>query len=132
LDPLTAARLLPLEERRQDAGDAVHAGPGIADLGARDEGRTILEAGRARGTAHALRDVLIGFAIGVGAGAEAFDRGVDHPGIELVDDLPAEALAGERAGREVLDQNIAGLDQPLEDLLALLGLGIDGDAALVA
>ena len=46
------------------------------------------------------------------------------------DRVVAEPHAVERAGGEVLDQHVAGLDQPLDDLLALLVLGVDGDRAL--
>jgi hypothetical protein len=41
------------------------------------------------------------------------------------------AHAVEHARGEVLDQHVAGLDQRLEDLLALLVLGVEGDGALV-
>ena len=37
-------------------------------------------------------------------------------GLSLVDVLPGEPHAVERAGREVLHQHVALLDQPIEDL----------------
>ena len=82
--------------------------------------------------ASALRDVLVDLAVLVGAGAEALDRRDDHARIELVDVLPGEAHAVERAGRKVLHQHVAVPDQALDDLLALRVLAVDGDRALVA
>ena len=40
-------------------------------------------------------------------------------GLSLLDALPGEAHAVERAGREILDHHVAGLDQLFEHLLAL-------------
>ena len=48
-----------------------------------------------------------------------------------MDALPGEPHAIERAGREVLDQHVAGLHQPLEHGHALLALGVERDRALV-
>ena len=107
-------------------------GAGIADLRAGDERRPLAEAGGGGGAAGALGDVLVDLAVLVGAGAEALDRGHDHARVELVDVLPGEPHAVERAGREVLHQHVAMLDQALDDLLALGMLGIDRDRALVA
>ena len=53
-------------------------------------------------------------------------------GLSLVDVLPGQPHAVERAGREILHQHVAVLDQPVEDLLALGVLGVDRDRALVA
>jgi hypothetical protein len=78
-----------------------------------------------------LRDVLVDLAILVRTGAEALDRCDDHARIELLDALPGEAHAVERAGREVLDQHVAMPDQRLEHRLALRMLRIEGDRALV-
>ena len=118
-------------ERRDDAERQMQAGAAVADLRAGDERRAVAEAGGGGRAAGALRDVLVDLAVLVGAGAEALDRGVDHARVELLDALPGEPHAIERAGREVLDQHVAGLDQALEDLHALLVLAVDGDRALV-
>ena len=48
-----------------------------------------------------------------------------------MDVLPREAHSIERAGREVLDQHVARLDQAVDDFLALRVLGVDRDGALV-
>ncbi len=103
----------------------MEAGAAVADLRAGDQRRAVVEAGRRGGAAGALRDVLVDLAVLVGAGAEALDRGDDHARVQLLDALPGEAHAVERAGREILDQHVAGLDQRLEHLLALLVLGVD-------
>ncbi len=107
-------------------------GAGIADLRAGDERRAIAEAGGRGRAAGALRHVLVDLAVLVGTGAEALHRGHDHARIELVDMLEGEPHAVERAGREILDQHVAQLDQPVEDFLALGMLAVDGDRALIA
>ena len=99
----------------------MQAGAAVADLRAGDQRRTVAEAGGRGRAAGALRDVLVDLAVLVGAGAEALDRGDDHARVELVDVLPGQPHAVERAGREILHQHVAVLDQPLEDLLALAG-----------
>ena len=79
-----------------------------------------------------LRDVLVDLAVLVRAGAEALDRRDDHARVGLVDVLPSQSHAVERAGREILHQHVAVLDQTLEDFLALGMLRVDRDRALVA
>src|SRR5262245_25388208 len=129
---LAASGAHALVERADDAEGEMQAGAGIADLRTGDERRAFTKAGRGGGAAGALRDVLVDLAILVGAGAEALDRGHDHARVGLVDVLPGETHAVERTRREILHQHVAVLDQPLEDLLALGMLGVDGDRALVA
>src|SRR6516165_5729530 len=121
-----------LIERADDAERKVQTGAAVADLRAGDERRTLAEAGGGGGAARALRDVLVDLAILVGAGAEALDRGHDHARIGLVNVLPGQPHAVERAGREIFHQHVAVLDQPIEDLLALGMFGVDGDRALAA
>ena len=94
------------EERGDDAEGQVQAGARVADLGAGDGWRPVVEAGGAGAAAGALRDVLVDLAVLVGAGAEALDRGVDDAGVDLLDALPGEAHAVEGAGREVLGQHV--------------------------
>src|ERR1700758_4497583 len=129
---LSAAGVHALIERADDAERDVQPGAAIADLRAGDERRAVAEPrgrGRAAGT---LRDVLVDLAVFVRARAEALHRGHDHARISLVDVLPGEPHAVERAGPEVLHQHVAMLDQAVEDFLALGMLGVDGDRALVA
>jgi hypothetical protein len=63
---------------------------------------------------------------------EALHRRDDHLRVQLLDALPGEAHAVERAGAEVLDQHVAFADQRLEHLLALGLLGVQCQRALVA
>ncbi len=95
------------------------------------ERRAVAEAGGRGRAAGALRDVLVDLAVLVGTGAEALDRGDDHARVGLVDVLPGQPHAVERAGREILHQHVAGLDQLVEHALALRVLGVDRDRALV-
>src|SRR6516225_3599847 len=121
-----------LIERADDAEGEVQTGAAVADLRPSDERRAVAESSGGGGAARALGDVLVDLAILVGAGAEALDRGHDHARIGLVDVLPGQPHAVERAGREILHQHVAVLDQPIKDFLALGMLGVDGDRALVA
>src|SRR5262249_13243356 len=121
-----------LIERADDAEREVQPGAAVADLRAGDERRTLAKAGGGGGAARALRDVLVDLAVLVGTGAEALDRGHDHARIGLVNVLPGQAHAVERAGREILHQHVAVLDQPIEDFLTLGMLGVDGDRTLAA
>src|SRR5262249_42937743 len=129
---LPAAGADALIEGGDDAEGEVHPRAAVADLRAGDERRALPEAGGGGGAARALGDVLVDLAILVRAGAEALDRGHDHARIGLVDVLPGQPHAVERAGREILHQHVAVLDQPIEDFLALGMVGVDGDRTLAA
>src|SRR6516165_3470683 len=121
-----------LIERADDAEGEVQTGAAVADLRASDERRAVAEPGGGGGAARALGDVLVDLAVLIGAGAEALDRGHDHARIGLVDVLPGQPHAVERAGGEILHQHVAVLDQPVEDFLARGMLGVDRDRALAA
>ena len=123
---LAAAGRVALIERGDDAERQVQPGAAVADLRAGDHRRAVVEAGRRGRAAGALRDVLVDLAVLVRAGAEALDRGDDHPRVELLDVLPGEAHAVERARREVLDQHVALLDRASRaPALPLRLLGVD-------
>src|ERR1700722_7580187 len=128
---LAAAAGLALVQGADDAKRQVQAGAAVADLGAGDQWRTVVEAGGGGGSAGALRDVLIHLAVLVRSGAEALDRGDDHHRVELLDALPGEAHAIECAGREVFHQHIAVLDEFFQNRLAALVLGVERDRTLV-
>ena len=104
---LAAAGADALIERADDAEREMQAGAGIADLRAGDERRALAEAGGRGRAAGALRDVLVDLAVFVRAGAKALHRGDDHARVELVDVLPGQPHAVERAGREILHQHVA-------------------------
>src|SRR4029079_18394041 len=126
-DLLTTAGAVTLIKRRHNAEREVETRAAIADLRAGDERQAVAEAsGRGR-AAGALRDVLVDLAVLVGAGAEAFDRSDDHAWGGLVDVVPRQSHAIERAGGKIFNQHVAVLDQPLEDFLALGMLAVDRD-----
>src|SRR5437870_8615255 len=103
----------------------------IADLRAGDQRWTVVEAGRRRRTAGALRNVLVDLAVLVGARTEALDRGDDHARVELLDAFPGKSHAVEHARGEVLDQDVAMFNQRLEHLFSFRMFGIERDRALV-
>src|SRR5262245_57637904 len=129
---LAAAGAVALIERCDDAEREVQPGAGIADLRPRHQRRALAEAGGGGGAAGALGDVLVDLAVLVGSGSEALDRGDDHARVELMNALEREAHAVEGAGREILHQHVAALDQARDDLRAPRVLGADRDRALVA
>ena len=104
---LAAAGAVALIERADDAEREMQARAGIADLRAGHQRRAVEETRRGGRASGALGDVLVDLAILVRAGAEALHRSDDHARIELVDMLPSEPHAVERAGREILDQHVA-------------------------
>ena len=127
---LAAAGADALVERADDAEREMQAGAAIADLRAGDQRRPVAEAGGRGRAAGALRHVLVDLAVLVRARAKTLHRGDDHARIELVDVLPGQPHAVERAGGKILHQHVAFLDQPVEDFLALGVLGVDRDRAL--
>ena len=96
-------------------------------------GRRVLgKAGDAHRAAHRLRDRLEALEAAVRpVGAEALDRGVDQPRVQLRQHLVAEPQPVQRAGPEILHQHVGLGDHLPEQLLALLGLQIERQAALV-
>ena len=128
---LAAAGARTLEQRGDDAQRQMQAGARIADLRAGDERRAVTETGGRGRAAGALRDVLVDLAVLVRAGAKALHRRDDHTRVGLVDVIPGQPHAVERAGGEVLNQHVAALDQLVEHALALRVLRIDRDRALV-
>src|ERR1700730_4755511 len=118
LHPLALAGALALEERGEDAGDEVDAGAAVADLRPGDCRRTVFPAGRAGRAAHALRDILIGLEIGVAAGAEPLDRGVDDARVEFLEARPGEALPVEDPRPKIFDNYVAAAHQLFHYLFA--------------
>ena len=128
---LATARFFPMEQGGHDAERQIDAGSGIADLRPGHHRRTVVETrGRCRSPG-ALGDVLVDLAVLVGTRPEALDRGIDHARVELLDPFPGKPHTVDRARREIFHQNIAGLDQLLENLLAGLTLGVEGHRPLV-
>src|SRR5439155_12837855 len=88
--PLAPAGAFAVEQRGENAGNRVHAGAAVADLGAGHGRRAIFPARRARCPAHALCDILVSLEVGVAAGSKALDRGIDHARIKSLEALPGE------------------------------------------
>src|SRR5258708_38128892 len=109
----------------------MQSGAAVANLRAGHQGRTVIESGGGRRAAGALRHVLVDRALLVRTGTEAFDRGHDHARIEFLNALPREPHAIQRPGREIFHQNVAMLDQALQDLLAMIAFGVERYRSLV-
>ncbi len=128
---LAAPRLLSVKQGSDDAQCQMQASARITDLCTRHHRWAVVKTGCACRAAGTLRHVLVHLAVLVRPRAEALDRGIDHARVDLLDALPGEAHAIERARRKVLHHHVAVFDQRGEDLLAVLALGVQGDAALV-
>src|SRR5258708_31200704 len=108
---LPDARLRAMRERRADGDRGVHPGD---DVGDRDAGalrtaarRGVGLAGDAHHPAHALDHEVVARPLAPGAGlAEAGQRAVDEPRIDLPQSVLAEAVARQVAVLVVLDQHI--------------------------
>ncbi|MNS54088.1 hypothetical protein D3C72_868680 [compost metagenome] len=130
---LALAGLVAADQRGEDADGQVHAGVGIAQRRGGHRRRAIPEAGGRGSATRALRHVLVDLQVFiVVAVAEALDRSHDHLRVQLVDALPRETHAVQRARAEVLDQHVRFADQLLQDLLAFRLLGVQRERALVA
>ncbi len=126
--------MCPLDDRHQDGNRSVHAGGEVDHRYADTHRRALRLAIDAHQPSHALDDrVVAGIAAERTVGAEAGDAAMDEAweaGLEhrLVPHVPFL----QRAGLEVFNQNVGGLEQA-EKNLAPLRLGeIEHDAALVA
>ena len=132
LDVLASAGGVALVDGGQDGDGHVHAGAAVADRRPVVGRRAVRKPRHAHGAAHGLRDGLEALEVGVGAvGAEALDGGIDQPRIDFLQLLPAKPHPVERARSEILDQHVGAGDQFAEQLLALVGLEVEGQAALV-
>src|SRR5258707_14479589 len=109
----------------------MQSGAAVANLRAGHQGRTVIKSGGGRRAAGALRHVLVDLALLVGTGTEALDRGHDHARIQFLNALPRESHAVQGSGREIFHQNVAMLDQALQDLLAMIALRVERYGSLV-
>ena len=93
----------------------------------------VLRARHAHQSRHALGNEVEAAALAIGAGlAEAGDGGVDQARVAGRQRRPPETQPLERAGPEILDQDVGAIDQLQQLGLAGLGLEVDDDRALVA
>ena len=99
-------------------------GPGL-------RGSVSVCAREAQRAAHGLGDHVEAHVILVGTFPEALDLRVDDPGIDLLDDVVAEAQPLDGAGGEILDHDVGLLQHLREDLAAAFAAEVQRDAALV-
>src|SRR6267142_2480706 len=130
---LAAAGHAPRAHRAEDADEREEPRAEIRDRHADLHRRAALAAGGAHDAAHALRDQVIAAARGVRARLPvAGDRAVDQPRVERRQRLVVHAEARGDAGPVVLDEDVGGRHQLLQDGDALGALEVEYEAALVA
>ena len=79
-----------------------------------------------------MRDRLVALEVAIGAvGAEALDRRVNEARVDFRERLIAEPEPVERARPEILQEHIGLGDDLSEQPLAVIGLQVEGQAALV-
>ena len=132
LHALALAGGLALPERGHHAEGRVHARAGVADGRAGLQRRRAGEAGERHGAAGGLRDHVEALVLAVRAvAAEALDREVDDPRVDLRQRVVAEAELLHGARRLVLGDDVRVLDHVEEHGLALRILEVQRDAPLV-
>src|SRR5215472_14148503 len=111
LDPLALTGELPLIECGKHADRSVEAGAGVADRRTRLDRAAVGLASDRHGTPGRLRDHVKGQVILIGAIlAEALDRDIDDPGVDLADDVVAKAEPLDDAGGEILGKHVGLFD----------------------
>ena len=127
-----AAGPLPLVQRGEDGDREQHAGAGVAERRARPAGPAVRLAGDAHRAATGLRDHVEGEVLLVGAAAsEALHLRIDEARIGRLQHLPAEPQPLDRAGREVLDEDIGLLRHRLDELYAARRFQVERHRLLV-
>ena len=130
---LADAGLLGVDVGGLHADGEAQARQHVADGGAAAGGAAAGPAGDAHEAAHGLGHDVVAGPVMIGAVlAEAGDAAVDQLGVDFLQHVIAQAQLLHGAGAEVLDEDIGLLYQILEDLLALGGLEIQGETALIA
>ncbi|MNZ89686.1 hypothetical protein D3C78_1086210 [compost metagenome] len=134
---LAEAGLLAVRQRAEHRGARVQAGEDVGQRHADLHRPGALLAGGAPGQAHqpaeALDHEVVAGALGVGAVlAEAGDRAVDQPRVDLFQTGVVEAVGGQAADLEILQQDVRLQGQLADDALALLAGEVDGQRLLVA
>src|SRR5215472_6141095 len=110
-DQLALAGELALIERTKDADRSVEASAGVADRRTRLDRAAVGLASDRHCTPGRLRDHVKGEVILIGAIlAEALDRDIDDPGVDLADDVVAKAEPLDDAGGEILGKHVGLFD----------------------
>ena len=137
VDRLAFAGVRLMDERRLDGDGRVEAGDKIGDGDAHFHGfgarRSVGLAGDAHQSAHALDEIIVaGFVLVRTVMAEARERAIDEARILCGEGFVIEAVTGERAGLEVLDDDMGAARQPFDEGRTFGLREIDGDGSLVA
>ncbi|MNE47022.1 hypothetical protein D3C80_1413980 [compost metagenome] len=137
VDVLAEAGLLAVRQRAEHRGARVQAGEDVgqrhADLHRPGALLAFGAPGQAHQPAQALDHEVVAGALGVGAVlAEAGDRAVDQPRIDLAQAGVVEAVGGQAADLEVLQQDVRLRHQLADQALALRAGEVDGQRLLVA
>ena len=129
----TQAGLLLVHQSGQNAHRHVQGAQHVAQGGSGAGSGTAGPAAGAHEAAHGLADDIIAGTLAQGAGvAEAGNRAVDDAGVDLFQNIIAQAQLFHGAGAVVLQNHVGLLHQFLEDLLALGLLQVQSDAHLAA
>ena len=133
VDHLAHARFLAVVQREQNPLCGEHSRRDVPNGCAKLAGRAVGLSGDAHDPALALNDhVEAGLAL-PGAGlAESRERGEYHRRVDAVDLLPGKPELVQRAGPEVLHDDVALANQIAQKLLAALVLQVERETFLVA
>ena len=133
VDELAFAGFIAVVEGGYDGAVGQHPGEEVNQGEADALGRAIGFAGEVHEAAVSLDDEVVAGLVGHGAGAPvAGDGAIDDVRVDFLDVVVAEAHAGQGAGAEALDHHVGVSGEFFDDVQALFGLEIDGEAALVA
>ncbi|MEK7859941.1 MAG: hypothetical protein AAB284_01135, partial [Chloroflexota bacterium] len=133
VDELSAAVALASRERGEDRDRPVERSGEVGDRHSHLDRRPAFRAGDAHEARDGLHDDVERRPIRVRPGLPpAADRRVDKPVVRLEEGGGGEAEVGHRPGAEVLDDDVGASRQAPEELLPLVGLEVEGEAALVA
>ena len=106
--------------------------PGIADARAGNQWYSIAKTRRRSCPAGALGDVFVGLAVFEPTWSEPLHRRDDDLGVDRVDFFPREPHPVERAGGEILDEDVADFDERLQHVVTIWVLGVQRNRTLVA
>ena len=133
IDHLALAGAVAVMQRGQRADRRVQRGIAVDDRGGGAERLPDRLAGQGHQPAHRLAQRIEGRAVAIGAVlAEARDRAEDDVRLQLAQPFVAEAHLVHDPGAEILQDDVGGLDQRGEDLLAALVAQIEAEAFLAA
>src|SRR5262249_11361025 len=128
LQPAPFAAAGAVEQGADDAEGHQHAGAGVADRRARLDRAAVPFAGNAHRAASGLRDrVERQPFLERAAVAKALDLGIDDRRIDAADDIIAEPQTLNRAGREVLGEDIRFLHHLLDQCQTALVFEVNGE-----